>query len=189
MRSIAKTFLTLFLIVLVLFGIFRGYKKVQSKLYPLKYSEYVEKYSEEYGVDKFLVYSVIKCESGYDEGAVSQVGAKGLMQMTDDTFEWLQTKEAPPEHYDSDMLFKPEISIKYGTFFLSLTLREFGDETAAVAAYHAGMTSVSNWLNDKSYSSDGKILDEIPYGDTKAYVERVFKVKNTYISLYGEKNG
>lgn len=46
--------------------------------YPLKYQEYVEKYSDEYGLDKLLVYSVIKCESSFEADARSRAGALRL---------------------------------------------------------------------------------------------------------------
>lgn len=188
MKSIAKLLAVLFSIALVLFGLFKGYKLVQKSIYPLKYTELIEKYGEKYGVDEYLICAVIKCESGYDSAAVSNVGAKGLMQMTDDTFEWLQNKEGSSIIMTSDSLFDPETSIRYGVYFLSLTLEKFENETAAVAAYHAGMTSVSNWLSDSNYSADGATLDDIPYSDTKAYVERVLKVRNTYEALYGDEN-
>ena len=37
--------------------------------YPMEYSEYVEQSSEKYGLDKALVYAVIKTESGFDPNA------------------------------------------------------------------------------------------------------------------------
>lgn len=45
--------------------------------YPLKYTNLVQQYASEYGVDENLVYSVIQTESGFDSYAVSEVGAAG----------------------------------------------------------------------------------------------------------------
>ena len=61
-------------------------------LFPRNFSRYVEKYSEEYGVDKNLVYAVIKAESNFDREAHSHKGAKGLMQLTDETAAWCAKK-------------------------------------------------------------------------------------------------
>ena len=57
-------------------------------LYPVRYSDIVEKYAQEYRVDKVLIYGIIKTESNFDENAVSSVGAMGLMQITPETLEW-----------------------------------------------------------------------------------------------------
>lgn len=151
-------------------------------LYPKEYSDSVEKYAQEYGVDEALLYALIECESGFDKNAVSSVGAKGLTQITPETFKWLQTKTG--ESYAEDALFEPEISIKYGAFFLGLLLEEFGDTKTALAAYHAGRGQVNKWLINPEYSADSKKLDNIPFEDTSAYAEKVMKVKYLYVKIY-----
>ncbi len=57
-------------------------------LYPLGYKEYINKYSEEYGLDPFLVAAIINVESKYDKNAVSIKEAKGLMQIGAKTGQW-----------------------------------------------------------------------------------------------------
>lgn len=151
-------------------------------LYPKGYSYSVEKYAQEYGVDEALLYALIECESGFDKNAVSSVGAKGLTQITPETFNWLQTKTG--ESYAEDALFEPEISIKYGAFFLGLLLDEFEDTKTALAAYHAGRGQVNKWLVNPEYSADSKKLDNIPFEDTSAYAEKVMKVKYLYVKIY-----
>lgn len=151
-------------------------------LYPKEYSDSVEKYAQEYGVDETLLYALIECESGFDKNAVSSVGAKGLTQITPETFKWLQTKTG--ESYAEDALFEPEISIKYGAFFLGLLLEEFEDTKTALAAYHAGRGQVNEWLVNPEYSADSKKLDNIPFEDTSAYAEKVMKVKYLYVKIY-----
>ncbi len=157
--------------------------KVIHALYPLEYSEYVETYAAEYGVDPYLVYAVIKCESGYDTQAVSSADAKGLMQLTDDTFRWVMTKTGETD-LEVDDLFDPQINIRYGVKLLSLHLQEFGGQDTAMAAYHAGRTTVTNWLKNPAYSANGDTLDVIPYQETASYVERVERTKEVYKHLY-----
>ncbi len=154
------------------------------QLYPLKYTDIVEKYSDEYSVDKALVYAVIKCESNFREDAVSSVGAIGLMQMTPDTFEWVQKKLDGDVIYDDSMLFDPEISIKYGVCLLKMHLEEFGSTDLAIAAYHAGRGKVNEWLSDASISPDGETIDSIPYDDTSYHVDKVIKTIEIYEYLY-----
>ncbi|MBQ2676317.1 MAG: lytic transglycosylase domain-containing protein [Clostridia bacterium] len=154
-------------------------------IYPIDYTDYVEEFSSKNNLDEYLVYSVIKCESSFKPEAVSSIGAKGLMQMTPDTFDWVRTKYKDDDELTSDDLFNPKVSIEYGTYLLKMHIEEFGSEKTALAAYHAGRTAVKDWLSNPEYSSDGKNLDKIPYEDTSDYVNRVLNTKETYIKIYG----
>lgn len=153
--------------------------------YPQKYTEYIEKYSEEYSVPKELLYATAQVESGFDENAKSSVGAIGLTQIMPDTLMWLQTKTG--EKYTEADLTDPEISIKYCALFYSILLEKFEDTEAAVAAYHAGINRVDGWLKNPEYSKDGKTLDKIPSRATAHYVNKVTKAVNIYGNLYKEE--
>lgn len=180
----------LIIFVVVLFVLFISFIMINSSmrclykaLYPCKYSEYVEEYSEKYNVDKNLVYSVIRSESRFNPNAVSDIGAKGLMQITEETFNWAQTKmNDGNESYNQ--IFVPQINIKYGTFILSILTCEFEDEKTAVAAYHAGWGTVKGWLEKKEHSSDGVVIDNIPFSNTNAYVNQVLYGQKIYNKLY-----
>ena len=60
--------------------------------YPLEYSDIVEKYSEQYDLDPYLVLAVINVESRFRHEAVSPKNARGLMQITGKTGEWIAEK-------------------------------------------------------------------------------------------------
>lgn len=150
--------------------------------YPLKYAEIIENTADEMELPRALLFALVKAESSFNSDAVSEANAKGLTQITPETFSWLQTKTG--ESYEDEALFEPEISVYYGAWFLKYLLDEFGDEKTALAAYHAGRGIVKEWLLCEEYSSDGKTLDAIPYKDTAAYTERVLKMKNIYKNLY-----
>ena len=150
--------------------------------YPVKYASYVEDASAELGVPETLIYATIQVESHFDPEARSEVGARGLMQITEETFEWLRTKETfgSPNLTFAD-LDKPDIAINYGTYFLKLLLEEFdGDVPTAMAAYHAGRGSVHSWLEQAKYSSNGQTLDEIPKDDTAYYVQKIQRAMGVY---------
>ena len=151
--------------------------------YPKKYSEYVERYSDEYGLEPSLVYAVIRTESGFDPDAQSDAGACGIMQMMPSSFEWLQQKRGTEGEYTTEDLFNPEVCIDYGCYLLKYFYDYYGDERCAVAAYNAGFV-VGEWLADRSYSKDGKTLDNIPYPETSNYVDKVESAKEMYIKLY-----
>lgn len=157
---------------------------IKRYIYPLKYENIVERYSDEYGVDTDLVYAVIKTESNFDPKAVSEVGAKGLMQITDETFEWLMTK-TDDENMAAEELFCPETNIRYGILLLSILQNKYnGDESLMLCAYHAGSGSVSHWLNNSEYSNDGVTLEKIPKRDTQHYVNKVTRNRKIYNELY-----
>ena len=51
----------------------------------------MEQWAAEYELDPLLVYAFIRTESGFDPAATSSVEARGLMQMTEETFIWLRS--------------------------------------------------------------------------------------------------
>ena len=185
--------LALFLIVCVIVGLLMfstnvldGVKnKALSIFYPQKYSEYVTEYSQEFSVSEPLVYAVMRTESGFREEVESHAGAVGLMQLMPQTFEWLQNSKDGEITLSADDLKKPDVNIEYGTYFLSyLNSRYDGNLQVIAAAYNAGITTVDNWLGDKTYSSDGKTLTYIPYEETSKYVKKVKDTYEMYETLY-----
>ena len=152
--------------------------------YPVKYRELVEQSAREFNLPPSLIYAVIKYESGFDPNAVSRVDARGLMQVQPETFHWAQFRVDGGTVREDGELYDPAVNIRYGTAVLSLLRAEFGRDDVALAAYHAGRTTVKRWLADKSVSPDGVSLDHIPYADTSRYVGRVLRAQKTYASLY-----
>ena len=181
-NKIKLVLLVLLLLTVSVIIIYNAVSLVLQTVYPRSYSEEISRNAEIYDLDEALLYALIETESGFDKNAVSSVGAKGLTQITPETFQWLQTKTG--ESYEDDALFDPEVSVKYGAFFLRYLLDEFGDTKTALAAYHAGRGRVNEWLSDPRYSSDGKKLDVIPYNDTDFYAEKVLKVRDRYLKIY-----
>ncbi len=153
--------------------------------YPIKYEDIVSKDSETYGVEKELIYAIIKCESGFDENARSPADAVGLMQITPDTFKWLQ-KYIPESHFGEDELKNPEVNIAYGTLLISILRKKYSTDETVLSAYNAGETVVKRWLSDKNVSKDGVNFNTIPYKETRDYVNRVKTAKKIYKKLHFE---
>lgn len=159
---------------------------VEKTSYKREYADYVSVYAERFGVPEYMVYAVIKVESDFDPNAKSRVGASGLMQLTEETFNDVTGQYMLNENLPYSEVFDPETNIKYGTYYLSYLYKQLGDWDTALAAYNGGIGNVKNWLNDKNYSNDGKTLKNYPsnFSETKNYVRLVDKAKNTYIRLY-----
>ena len=158
--------------------------------YPLKYEKDVETAAKRYGVDKYLIYGVIKTESNFDSDAVSHVGATGLMQLMPETFEWVQSYyvDETYEDYTFEDLKDPALNIDYGTHILSILLDMYdGVEDTAVSAYNAGVGNVNSWLEDSEYSDDGKTLKYVPFPETENYRHKVAQIKSCYKAYYTDK--
>lgn len=178
----------IFLILLLgctVWGIINIENICKKYLYPIDYSEYVERAAAETGIDKYLIYAVIKTESGFNAEARSDVGARGLMQLMEDAFDWVKFRMGDERDINYGDMYDPEYNIEYGSFLIKLLYDEYGDERTALAAYHSGRGSVNEWLKDKRYSSDGKTLDDIPSKTTKHYVRKVMTAYDGYTNLYG----
>ena len=79
------------ILLLVFAGILmnRISKSLEHQAYPTDYSEYIEPAAEENGLPLSVVYAVVRQESNFDPMAESKVGARGLMQITKETYEWV----------------------------------------------------------------------------------------------------
>ena len=85
------------------------------------------------------------------------------------------------------LLQDPEVSIRYGTYYLKYLHGYFGGNwDNAIAAYNGGMGNVSKWLENSEYSDGKGNLTYIPFEETKNYVQKVKKARVTYQKLYYE---
>ncbi|MFV0414098.1 MAG: lytic transglycosylase domain-containing protein [Oscillospiraceae bacterium] len=176
--------MVLFLAVAALVAAF-AYSRVEKALYPLTYSEEIERWAAEYEVDPYLVYAIVRTESGFDPEANSSVGARGLMQMTEETFVWIKTKIAPEQALTFEDLYTPTVSIQFGTYYLSLCLQRYeNDVSTAAAAYHSGWGTVDTLLASGEYSAGQNVLTDFPYRQMSHYVRKVNNSYAKYLALY-----
>lgn len=166
-------------LIIILITFYGGKYVLNEHIFPFKHEEAIVKYSKENNLDPYFVLSVIMAESGFRTDATSHKNAMGLMQITEDTGQWI-AEQMGLDDYTSDKLYNDEYNIKMGCWYLNNLREEFGDVDLFVAAYNAGRGNVREWLNNKEYSKDGKTLSYIPYKETKQYVDKV----NTYYKIY-----
>ena len=145
-----------------------------------RYCDTVTKYSFKYNVDANLVYAVIKAESNFNEDALSSKGAIGLMQILPST--GLYISQMLNEDFNVNNLYSFTDNIKYGTYYLNYLFGKFNDLDLVIAAYNAGEGNVYNWL--ELYSDDGIHLNNIPFKETKNYLEKVKNYYSKYKNMY-----
>ncbi|MCB2292509.1 lytic transglycosylase domain-containing protein [Clostridium algoriphilum] len=180
-KRIIKILSIIFLVIILI-----NIKSIFKIFYPLKYDDQIIKYSQRYDVDPCLVAAVIRAESNFDGNAVSHRGAYGLMQIMPDTAQWIATN-MKLKKFNVDKLYDNEINIAMGCWYIHNLNNEFnGNIDLVLAAYNGGRGNVQKWLKNPAYSSDGKTLINIPFGETDKYVKKVKTNYNIYFKLYGE---
>ena len=163
------------------------WKRAERMLYPRKYEALVERWADTYDLDPLLVDAFIRTESGFDPQATSTVDARGLMQMTEETFIWLRSKIAPDEGLLFANLYDPETSIRFGCYYLHLCMERYnGDVATAAAAYHSGWGTVDALLQMEEHSADGETLQGFPYNQMNHYVKKITSCYARYQRIYAE---
>ena len=154
--------------------------------HPLLYRDWIEQYAAAYNLQPAFVASIILNESSYNPMAESNVGARGLMQLMEDTAEWVAGKLSESS-YSFSRMWDPESNIRFGCWYLNYLAQLFGGDPVSVAcAYHAGQGTVRNWLQNSAYSADGQalLLEQLPSGPTKTYAGRVTRDYAIYDQLF-----
>ena len=188
MKKLIK-FLTILIIILIIyfiiFKIIKINKIVMKKIYPLKYSEYIEKYSNEYNIDKYMVYAIIKAESNFNEKAKSSSNAIGLMQIMENTA--IETARKMELDISEKDLFNPELNIKIGLKYYASLLKKYNNNNSiAIIAYNAGIGNVDKWIEEKIIKDDGSDLENVPFKETNNYVRKILRDYKIYKYLYVE---
>ena len=166
-----------------------GRDTIRRTAYPRKYEEYVEYYAGKYDIDPLILYSFIRTESNFNPQAESHAGARGLMQITEQTFDWIKSKIAPGENLTFDDLYDPETNIRFGSYFVSCSLARYHNDLAtAAAAYHSGWGTVDDLLGKADYSSNGETLTEFPYPQMRRYVEKITGAYAKYREIYAPES-
>lgn len=169
-------------IIYAAFGIFEVHKIVIKQIYPKKYSEYVEKYSDEYDVDSLLIYAIIKAESNFKPDVISKSNAVGLMQLMDATAKDMANKLGM--EYKEEDLKNPEINIKLGVKYFSTLYDKYKNIPISLTAYNAGSGNVNKWISEDIISSDGSNVENIPFRETNNYVRKILRDYEIYKEIY-----
>jgi soluble lytic murein transglycosylase len=150
---------------------------------PLRYDDIIRQQAREKNLDPALIAAVIFVESRFIAGRTSPAGAEGLMQITPETARDIARRSGGTRFTVAD-LDTPQINISYGSYLLRELLDRYdGDLAAALAAYNAGPGNADKWGGSSLKAQD------IPFPETRAYVEKVLRTQEDYRARYDKELG
>jgi soluble lytic murein transglycosylase len=160
----------------------RFQRTLQEVTLPLRHEDIIRQQAREKNVPADLIAAVIYAESRFRDQE-SNAGARGLMQVTPATAEFIE-RDSGGSTFKADDLSNPDINIRYGTYYLRHLLGKFdGNMVAALAAYNAGETNVAAW-------GGGDLnVNDIQFPETRDYVEDVLDKRDEYAQHYRHELG
>lgn len=145
--------------------------------FPLAFASAVRKASRETGLSDSEIWSIIRQESAFDHAAVSRAGARGLMQLMPATARDLAYQlhwKGKPDLSD------PETNIRLGSWYFGKLVHRFGRFEYAAAAYNAGPSRVTRWLQRLGQTDVHVWVEAIPFDETRRYVQQVMAFRIVY---------
>jgi soluble lytic murein transglycosylase len=150
---------------------------VRRTVYPLRYEETIRDVSAEHDLEPTFVAAVVYAESRFRPEARSHQRAYGLMQLLPETARFIQERSGIEGNFRD-----PTVNLRMGAWYLDyLDGRYMGDERLVLAAYNSGEGRVDAWISDKGFD----VGEDIPFKETRDYVENVLEAQRTYEDLYG----
>jgi peptidoglycan lytic transglycosylase len=155
---------------------------------PLRHDDIIRQQAADKHVDAALIAAVIYEESRFRD-QTSNAGARGLMQITPETADFIARRSGGVRFEQAD-LGTPQINIAYGAWYLRYLIDRYkGNDTLAIAAYNAGMGNVDRWVARAGGPSNFDSAKHIPFPETRAYVQNVIERRQQYRDHYGSELG
>ena len=163
--------------------------KLKEITLPLRHEDIIRQQAKDKGLDPALIAGVIYAESHFRDGQTSSAGALGLMQLTPETAKDI-ARRSGGSAFDVKDLATAQVNISYGAYYLRGLERAYGgNDTLVLAAYNAGQGNVDKWLREAQAEDRTFTVDDIPFPETKAYVEKVLQARNDYRANYASELG
>jgi soluble lytic murein transglycosylase len=155
---------------------------------PLRHDDIIRQQASDKALDPALIAAVIYEESRFRD-QTSHAGARGLMQITPETADFIARRSGGVRFRQAD-LATPQINIAYGAWFLRYLIDHYqGNETLAVAAYNAGQTNVDGWVERAGGPDAFDAARDVPFPETRAYVANVQERRTEYRDHYADDLG
>ena len=158
---------------------------IEKLMYPIHYREDIRASASNYEVDPHLLAAIIRSETNFQTGRESSKGALGIMQIMPDTADWIIDQAQFTAVSMDDIHHRADVSIEMGSWYMQSLNKQFDqNQIAAVAAYNAGPGNVKRWMTERVWDGTLEQLSDVPFGETRHYIKRVFYYYDKYKSLY-----
>lgn len=157
-----------------------------AKNYPAPYRFELLRYAKTKNIDPRFVLAIMKQESSFRANAKSPAAARGLLQLTFDTA-LKYSKQAGFPNLQAEDLYRPDVNIAVGSFYIAELKKEFDDLYEAIAAsYNGGEDNSARWLNRSKPKEPAIFTSEVGFAESKDYVFKVMNNYRIYRELYTE---
>jgi soluble lytic murein transglycosylase len=165
-----------------------GREAVREITLPLHHDDIIRQQAADKELDPAMIAAIIYEESRFRD-QTSDAGARGLMQITPETADGI-AKHSGGTRFEQSDLSDPQINISYGAYYLRRLLDHYGgNETLAIAAYNAGLGNVDRWVAEAGGPEQFNHAEDIPFPETRAYVENVMERRGEYRDNYADDLG
>jgi soluble lytic murein transglycosylase len=157
---------------------------LQKRAYPERFADLIEAEATANGIEPLLLYSLIRQESLFEEGARSFAAAQGLAQIIPDTGAWVAERLGYP-NYSNDLVYRPYINVKFGAYYLDW-VRDYldGNLVSALVGYNAGPGNSDTW-REAAGQDDAMFVEQLSINEPRIYVHAVVSNLYHYTRLYG----
>jgi soluble lytic murein transglycosylase len=140
--------------------------------------------AHEHTLHPLLLFAMVRQESLFESFINSSAGARGLMQIIPATGQGIADQLGWPPNYTTDDLYRPLVSVIFGTEYLDNQRTYLGGNIyAALAAYNGGPGNASEWRSMAGDDPD-LFLEVIRFDESRRYIQRIYEIFAIYRRLY-----
>jgi peptidoglycan lytic transglycosylase len=174
--------------LVVVLAVRMGPHAVRELTLPLRHEDIIRQQAAAKELDPALIAAVIYQESKFRD-RTSSAGAKGMMQLMPGTAEFIAHKSGGTQFQLRD-LGTPQVNIAYGSWYLRYLITRYnGNKMLALAAYNAGESNVDQWVSKAGGADHFDAVRDIPFPETRAYVQNVLSKRSEYRHTYAKELG
>ncbi len=157
---------------------------LQQRVYPQRFAELIIPEADANGIDPLLLFSLIRQESLFEEGAYSSAAAQGLAQIVPATGQEVADRIGYAG-YTNDLVYRPYINVKFGAYYLDWVRGYLdGNLISAMVGYNAGPGRADQW-RENAGADDALFVEQLTIDEPRTYIQAIVSNFYHYTRLYG----
>ena len=153
---------------------------VRQLQYPTYFADLIVPYAQTHHFDPAIFFGLVRQESGFNPLSASSASARGLTQVIPGTGD-LIARALNVKDFEQTDLFKPYVSVRFGTYYLGNVLDSFnGNVYYALMGYNGGPGNARKWQRDDLDAA----VEMISFSETHLYVRTVVAQYRQYVDVY-----